>query len=147
MPERVDFDVWSPMVASLDARHWRPGVESPHGHEFSTPPTHSPDLEQVVSEEVRADVARVDTEYSGPLPRFWEYQLDCMGDDWRIFVVPDGGKCQVVQFFDGSRDYWGGCRVGRVTCPTIEAAKGDNTDTACSPTETLYERKPCTEDR
>jgi hypothetical protein len=59
------------------------------------------------------------------------------------FVVHDDGKCQVVQFFDGSRDYWGGCRVLRMTCPTIDAAKGGNTDTACSPAEKLYERKAC----
>ena len=61
-----------------------------------------------------------------------------------MFAVRDGPRCVVVVFADFSRDYWGGCRVARQTCPSVEAATGDNNDTLCSPQEVLFKAKTCT---
>ena len=61
-----------------------------------------------------------------------------------IFVVPTGKACKVVAFGDFSRDYWGGCRVSKTTCPSVEAATSDRWDTmGCTPNEVLFEVHPC----
>jgi hypothetical protein len=61
-----------------------------------------------------------------------------------LFVVHDGSRCVVVTFADFSRDYWGGCRVAKQACPSVEAATGNNNDTLCSPQEALFKAKTCT---
>jgi hypothetical protein len=64
-----------------------------------------------------------------------------------LFVVRDGPRCVVVTFADFSRDYWGGCRVAKQTCPSVEAATGNNNDTLCSQQEVLFKAEFCTAPR
>src|SRR6266568_2836212 len=37
-----------------------------------------------------------------------------------LFVVPTAKGAKVVEFFDASRDFYGGCRAQRKTCPTVD---------------------------
>lgn len=61
-----------------------------------------------------------------------------------FFVVAQPKGCRVVKYSDFTKDYWGGCRVLRMFCPSMNAARSDDPDRlGCSPTETLYKASAC----
>jgi hypothetical protein len=60
------------------------------------------------------------------------------------FVRRSEGKCTVVVFHDASRDYWGGCKILRATCPSITAAQSNDSEAmGCSSNEVLYQAEVC----
>jgi hypothetical protein len=62
-----------------------------------------------------------------------------------LFVAPAAKGVTVIEFFDASRDEYGGCRISRLRCPSVEAAISDRLDTLGCVSEVLYQSKPCKE--
>ena len=58
-----------------------------------------------------------------------------------VFLVPDDGQCRVVSFHDHSRNYWGACRIQRLTCPTLITSRSDYT-LGCK-AEVVWKAKSC----
>ena len=63
------------------------------------------------------------------------------------FVVVEGSKCSVVAFFDHTADHYGGCRLLKRTCSSLESMRSDSWDSkGCSQT-VLRRIEPCTDQR
>jgi hypothetical protein len=59
------------------------------------------------------------------------------------FVLKDGPRCSVIGFYDYTVDYWGGCRLSKRTCPSIEAMRSRSWDSEGCSQVVLEELKPC----
>lgn len=56
-----------------------------------------------------------------------------------LFVVRDGARCAIIEFWDASQDAWSERTISKRTCPTIEAATSEEGGTTgCSDAEVLY---------
>ena len=53
-------------------------------------------------------------------------------------------SCWVVSYTDHTQNYWGGCRVIRRVCPTVDASMSNEPERfGCGPLEVLLEVTPC----
>ncbi len=60
------------------------------------------------------------------------------------FVVKPPEGCWLVTFRDYTKDYWGGCKVRKQVCPSLQAAKSDDPEgQGCSPSEVLFTARVC----
>lgn len=60
-----------------------------------------------------------------------------------VFVLSTREGCSVTQFFDYSLDYWGGCKVLRMDCPSVAAAMSRDTEGAGCTSTVLASAHPC----
>ncbi len=58
------------------------------------------------------------------------------------FVVKLAAGCRLVTFYDYTKDHWGGCKVRKQVCPSLEAAKSDQAQ-GCSASEVLFTARTC----
>jgi hypothetical protein len=58
-------------------------------------------------------------------------------------VFKEASRCQVIGFYDLTVDYWGGCRLLKRTCATVEDMRSDNWDTRGCSQVVMDEVKPC----
>ena len=73
---QVDFKVWRGVVGALDAAHFALGADSCSGGSYGKPAEHDPERETIVGfVSDGADAARVETQSSGIVTQYWEYEL------------------------------------------------------------------------
>jgi len=59
------------------------------------------------------------------------------------FVLKKGSECSVVGFYDYTADFWGGCRLLKRTCSTVESMRSDSWDSQGCSQVVLQRVEPC----
>jgi Protein of unknown function (DUF4241) len=79
-----DLDRWSKLVGPLNARHFVGEAGLELSNSFSSTLEHGREVEAVTSERIDGDHAVIETETSDGVKQYYEYELTCVGADWRI---------------------------------------------------------------
>lgn len=81
---KASFDVWREKVRELEATHGTPELKTGDEGSLSMHPHHDPATETLQHVETKGLRATVRSMMPGSLPRYYEYRLRLVEEDWRI---------------------------------------------------------------
>src|SRR5687768_8023877 len=82
---QVDFEVWRKVVGAIDAVHFVSGAGSGSADSYRALAEHDPDGEKLVGfVSDGPDAARVETQDSGFVTSYWEYELVLVGGELKL---------------------------------------------------------------